>query len=87
MVGDKLMGVVEHLDEEHPHLHAFVLPTDDLTCSARDPNLAWAAKTAAEAAACEASHDAKASSVKLGNKAYKARARELQDEYQCEVGI
>ncbi|KAB2540817.1 hypothetical protein AL035_15705 [Salipiger aestuarii] len=86
MFGEKLMGVVEHLDEEHPHLHAFVLPTDDPTCSARDLNPAWAAKTEAEAAAREAGHDAK-SAVKLGNKAYKARARELQDEYHREVGI
>lgn len=86
MFGEKLMGVVEHLDEEHPHLHAFVLPTDDPTCSARDLNPAWAAKTEAEAAARDAGHDAKAA-VKLGNKAYKARARELQDEYHREVGI
>lgn len=86
MFGDKLMGVVEHLDEEHPHLHAFVLPTDDPTCSARDLNPAWAAKTEAEAAAREAGHDAKAA-VKLGNAAYKARAREFQDEDHREVGI
>jgi hypothetical protein len=86
MFGDKLMGVVEHLDEEHPHLHAFVLPTDDPTCSARDLNPAWAAKTAAEAEARGAGQDAKAA-VKLGNAASKARARELQDEYHREVGV
>lgn len=25
MFGDELVGVVEHLDEEHPHLHGFIL--------------------------------------------------------------
>lgn len=86
LFGDKLMGVVEHLDEEHPHLHAFVLPIDDPTCSARDLNPAWCAKTEAEATAREAGHDPKAA-VKFGNVAYKARARDLQDEYHREVGI
>lgn len=30
--GDDLKTVIEHNDESHPHLHAFILP-DDLKCS------------------------------------------------------
>ncbi|WP_281858568.1 hypothetical protein [Litoreibacter halocynthiae] len=33
--GDNLVSVIEHWDEKHPHIHAYILPLDDPTCSAR----------------------------------------------------
>lgn len=83
--GDQLVSVVEHTDEPHPHLHAFILPHNDPACAARDLNPAWRAKMEVEAAARD---DGKAAreAVKLGNSAYRARAREVQDEYHEKVG-
>lgn len=86
LYGDRLVSVVQHLDEEHPHLHAFILPMGDRNCSARDLNPAWTAKVEAEAAAKAQGLDAKAA-VKLGNAAYKDRARALQDQYYHEVSL
>lgn len=84
--GDRLISVVEHVDEEHPHIHAFILPFDDPSCSARHLNPAWKAKQDAEASARENGKPAK-EAVKLGNLAYRARGRELQDQYFAEVGL
>lgn len=86
LFGDRLVSVIEHVDEDHPHLHAYILPLDDLACSARDLNPAWVAKAEAEAAAWAAGEDDKAA-VKLGNIAYRARARALQDQYHRDVGL
>ncbi|WP_282158825.1 plasmid recombination protein [Shimia thalassica] len=84
--GDRLISVVEHVDEEHPHIHAFILPFDDPSCSARHLNPAWKAKEEAEATARESGKSAK-EAVKLGNLAYRARGRDLQDQYFAEVGL
>ena len=78
--------LIEHVDEDHPHLHAYILPLDDPACSARDLNPAWLAKAEAEAAARAVGEDDKAA-VKLGNIAYRARARALQDQYHRDVGV
>lgn len=86
LFGDRLVSVIEHVDEEYPHLHAYILPLDDPTCSARDLNPCWIAKSAAEAAARTAGETDK-TAVKLGNDAYRARARELQDQYHEQVGL
>jgi hypothetical protein len=86
MFGDRLVSVIEHVDENHPHIHAFILPIGDQACSARQLNPAWEVKVEAEAIANESGHSAKAA-VKLGNAAYRAKARELQDEYYQHVGI
>lgn len=84
--GDKLISVIEHWDEKHPHLHAYILPLDDPTCSARQLNPAWQAKEEAMEVARAAGHDDKAA-LKLGNAAYRARARELQDHYYEHVSL
>jgi len=84
--GDQLVSVIEHMDEEHPHIHAFILPLGDASCSARHLNPAWQVKEKAEALARESGKSAK-EAVKLGNRAYRARGRELQDEYFTEVGL
>ena len=84
--GDQLVSVIEHVDEEHPHIHAFILPLGDASCSARHLNPAWQVKEEAEALARESGKPAK-EAVKLGNLAYRARGRELQDQYFEEVGL
>lgn len=84
--GDQLVSVIEHVDEEHPHIHAFILPEGDASCSARHLNPAWQVKEEAEALAKESGKPAK-EAVKLGNLAYRARGRELQDQYFAEVGL
>ncbi|RWR49862.1 hypothetical protein EOW65_07865 [Sinirhodobacter ferrireducens] len=86
LFGERLVSVIEHVDEEHPHLHAYVLPLDDPACSARDLNPCWLAKSEAEAGARAEGHDDK-TAVKHGNHAYRERARALQDQYHREVGL
>lgn len=86
MFGDRLVSVVEHVDEKHPHIHAFILPLDDASCSARHLNPAWQVKEEAEALARESGKPSK-EAVKFGNRAYRARGRELQDEYFTKVGL
>lgn len=84
--GDKLVSVIEHWDEKHPHIHAYILPLDDPTCSARQLNPAWQAKEKAMETARAAGHEDKAA-LKLGNAAYRAKARELQDHYYEHVSL
>lgn len=84
--GDKLVSVIEHWDEKHPHVHAYILPLDDPACSARHLNPAWLAKEEAMEVARASGHDDKAT-LKLGNAAYRARAREIQDDYFEHVGV
>jgi cob(I)alamin adenosyltransferase len=86
MFGDRLVSVIEHVDEEYPHIHAFILPLGDASCSARHLNPAWQVKEEAEALARESGRPSK-EAVKFGNLAYRARGRELQDEYFNEVGL
>ncbi|WP_439525951.1 plasmid recombination protein [Roseovarius mucosus] len=84
--GDQLISVIEHWDEKRPHIHAYVLPLDDPSCSARQLNPAWQAKEEAMEVARAAGHDDKAA-LKLGNAAYRAKARELQDHYYEHVSL
>ena len=84
--GERLVSVVEHVDEEHPHLHAFILPLDDPDCMARRLNPAWRAKEETEALAKVNGQNAK-EAVKLGNRAYKETGHDLQDDYYAKVGL
>lgn len=84
--GEKLVSVIAHWDEKHPHVHAYVLPLDDPTCSARDLNPAWRSKEEAMEVARAAGHDDKAA-LKMGNAAYRAKAREIQDDYFEQVSL
>lgn len=86
MFGDRLVSIIEHVDEEHPHIHAFILPLGDQSCSARHLNPAWQAKEESEALAKDSGHSPK-EAVRLGNAAYKTKAREIQDEYYQHVGL
>lgn len=85
LYGDKLKCVVEHLDETHPHIHAYILPDDDPDCSARALNPAYVAKERVEAEA-KAAGDENKLAVKKGNDAYKEAARAIQDDYAEQVG-
>lgn len=83
--GDRLKCVVEHLDETHPHIHAYILPDDDPNCSARALNPAYVAKEQAEQKA-KAEGKENRLAVKEGNLAYKDAARAIQDDYAEKVG-
>jgi hypothetical protein len=83
--GQQLKTVIEHEDETHPHLHAYVLP-DEL------PDFNAAKLHPGKAAKLEAEERAKAEgmtprdAVKVGNDALKKAMRVLQDDYHEEVG-
>lgn len=83
--GDRLLSVVEHRDEAHPHLHAYILPdAADVKAKALHPGCT--AKDQARAAALLQGQDAKAAN-KIGDAAYKSAMRGLQDSYWEQVGL
>lgn len=93
--GSKLKGGLDEaidfrcrvdIDEQYPHIHAFILPRDDPKCLARDLNPAWGAKQLVEQAARSKGLEPSVA-LKLGNRAYKAAGPELQDDYHSEVGL
>ena len=72
--GDRLETVVEHTDEDHPHLHFYVVPK----LGERFESIHQGKAAAAE----------KKGEVKgIQNQAYKAAMRAYQDEFFEEVGI
>lgn len=83
--GDRLISVLEHTDETHPHIHCYILPLGDPTCSARALNPAWSDKLSVEAQAKQEGLPLR-EAVKKGNTAYKVAASKLQDEYWEKVG-
>lgn len=77
--GDQLKVVFAHEDEEHPHLHAWLLP-DDPGADAKTLHPGKLAKEKVEAEEKKKGtppHEA----VKRGNRAYKAAMVAWQDEY------
>lgn len=82
MYGVELVTVIRHEDETHPHLHAYILPSD-LRARERHPGVA--AKLAVKASPQEG-EDAKAVN-RRGDVAYKAAMREWQDSYWQSVGL
>lgn len=83
--GDGYQCSVEHTDEEYPHLHIYALPHDIPGIDAKELHPGKAAKAEAERVAKREGLSAK-EALQEGNKAYKARMREWQDEYYLEVG-
>ena len=82
--GDQLRTVIEHTDETHPHLHAYVIPDrPDMNAALLHPGKA--AKIAAEAQAKSDGMEPR-DAVKAGNAALKAAMRAVQDDYHAEVG-
>jgi hypothetical protein len=82
--GDQLRVVVAHDDEEHPHLHAWLLP-DDPGADATTLHPGKQAKREAEAEAKEDGLEPR-EAVKLGNRALKEAMTGFQDEYHEAVG-
>lgn len=81
--GDRLVSVVRHEDESHPHLHAYVLP-DDPAMTAAHLHPGFRAKAAAKAAGMRPGEDEKAVS-KRADAAYKAAMRAWLDDYHAKV--
>ncbi|MGV8938359.1 MAG: plasmid recombination protein [Allorhizobium sp.] len=81
--GDRLVSVVRHEDESHPHLHAYVLP-DDSAMTAAHLHPGFRAKAAANATAAQQGEDEKAVG-KRADAAYKAAMRAWLDDYHARV--
>jgi hypothetical protein len=81
--GDDLRGVVLHLDEAHPHLHAFIIPEN---LRARELHPGVEAKKAEVARALGSGDDSKTAN-KRGDRAYKAAMRSFLDHYHQKVGL
>lgn len=88
--GDQLQAVVEHLDEEHPHIHFYVLPTLGQSPDAKQIHAGFiaAADKAAELAELETDPKKKKACIlhKDVGKAYKAAMTLEQDQYFEQVG-
>lgn len=83
--GDQLRVVVAHDDEDHPHIHAWLLP-DDPGADATTLHPGKVAKREAEREAKEEDELEPREAVKLGNRALKAAMTTFQDEYHEAVG-
>lgn len=81
--GNRLVSVIRHEDESHPHLHAYVLP-DDPAMTAAHLHPGFRAKAAAKAAGAQPAEDDKALS-KRADAAYKSAMRAWLDDYHTKV--
>jgi hypothetical protein len=84
--GDRLVSVVRHADEAHPHLHAYLLPTGTPALRAKALHPGWSSKDAAVRQAKTEGDDGKAANAK-GDRAYKKSMRQWQDSYWQSVGL
>lgn len=83
--GSALASVIRHVDESHPHLHAFILPGDpEMRASRLHPG--QEAKAAIISAGPTEGEDAKAVN-RRGDSAYRANMRAWQDSYWQSVGL
>lgn len=83
--GDQLVSVVRHVDESHPHLHAYVLP-DDPELRAGKLHPGQEAKRAIVAAGPVDGEDGKVVN-RRGDAAYRSAMRDWQDSYWNAVGL
>lgn len=82
--GDNLKSIIEHSDEEYPHLHGYALPDDDPGCYAFDLH---PGEIARKKAAGLVKDDIEGKDVKTAtNIAYRNAMRDMQDEYYLKVG-
>lgn len=85
LYGDQLASVVRHVDEAHPHLHAFVLPNGpEMRAGRLHPG--QEAKARIMSAGSAEGEDGKILN-RRGDAAYRAVMREWQDSYWQEVGL
>jgi len=83
--GNQLKVVIAHDDEDHPHIHAWILPDND-DADAKMLHPGKAAKLRVEEAA-KADGIELRTAVKMGNKAYRSVMKTWQDEYHAAVGV
>ena len=83
--GDRLVSVVRHSDEGHPHLHAYLL-SDSPGMKAKALHPGCSAKDTAKAEALAAGADARGANGR-GDAAYKCAMRTMQDSYWEAVGL
>lgn len=77
--GDDLKTVVRHDDESHPHLHAYILPSDsEMKAGALHPGMSAKSAIVQRGASIEEN--------RLGDRAYRQAMREWQDDYYDNVG-
>lgn len=81
--GDRLVSVIRHTDESHPHLHAYILP-DDPAMTAAQLHPGFQAKAVVKAAGPRPDEDEKAVS-KRADAAYKSAMRLWLDDYHLRV--
>lgn len=83
--GDQLRVVMAHDDEEHPHIHAWLLPDDP----GADATTLHPGKMAKKRVEAEAKADGlePREAVKLGNRALKEAMTIWQDQYHEAVGV
>lgn len=74
--GERLKLVLEHWDESHPHIHAYVVPVMNKCESLRDIHPGLSAFDASEDKSQSARH-----------KAYRTAMRALQDDFHQWVGL
>ena len=83
--GDELASVIRHTDEEHCHLHAFIVPRGpEMRARMLHPGIA--AKDLEKEAAIADGVDAKTANA-IGDKAYKSALRGMQDSFWQSVGL
>jgi hypothetical protein len=83
--GVALVSVVRHVDESHPHLHAFVLPdAPDLRAGSLHPGQEAKRRIVGDGA--DGDEDGKALN-RRADAAYRAAMRDWQDSYWQEVGL
>lgn len=83
--GDRLATVIRHVDEGHPHLHAYILP-DDACMRSKILHPGWLAKDKIKQESIISGDDSKTANKK-GDIAYKSAMRGWQDSYWHAVGI
>lgn len=83
--GDRLVSVIRHTDESHPHLHAYLLP-DDMEMRAGLLHPGYPAKNAVLAAGPLPDEDKKTMG-KRADRAYVAGMRAWLDDYHQKVAI
>ena len=83
--GAELKTVIEHTDEEHPHIHAYILPDEEPGIFADQRHPGKIAK--ADAAVVAQAQGLKGKELtKVTNNCYKASMRDWQDHYYEQVG-
>lgn len=80
--GDRLVSVIEHQDEEHPHLHFYCVPLPGENFDLLHEGRAASAKVKRDTAAAKGQHHA--SQMRL---AYNTAMKGWQDELHAGVGI